>query len=100
MNISQSLLPLQLIQDTSKVLLTSFGAFLWSWGLFGLWLFPDRSRTIFRSLSGRASTGRVTILSLLFLSLQLEETVEDFELLREDEGLKKLGLRVLSAEAI
>jgi hypothetical protein len=101
MNISQGLLPFQLIQDASKVLLTSFG---------GLPLVMETFRALKLSQSIRRH------LPLLERQGKYEEAdyvesfvsvfagggdcVDDFELLRSDEGLKKLGLKVPSPEAV
>src|SRR5512136_1334763 len=101
MNISQGLLPFQLIQDASKVLLTCFG---------GLPLVMET----FRALGLRQSIrkhlpilqreGRYResdyIESFISLFAAGGECVDDFELLRADEGLKKLGLCVPSPEAV
>jgi Transposase DDE domain group 1 len=101
MNISQCLLPFQLIQDASKVVLTCFG---------GLPLVMET----FRALGLRQSIrkhlpilqreGRYResdyIESFISLFAAGGECVDDFELLRADEGLKKLGLCVPSPEAV
>jgi hypothetical protein len=93
MNISQCLLPFQLIQDTSKVLLTSFG---------GLPLVMETFRalglreSIKRHLSILHRRGRYReadyVESFISLFAAGGDCVDDFELLRADEGLKKLGL--------
>src|SRR5512134_2118732 len=101
MNISQGLLPFQLIQDTSRVLLACFG---------GLPLVMET----FRALGLRESIRRH--LPILQRSGKYQEAdyvesfisvfaaggdcVDDFERLRADEGLKKLGLQVPSAESV
>ena len=100
MNISQGLLPFHLIQDTSKVLLTSFG---------GLPLVMET----FRSLGLAQSIEKHHVLHQregkyqeadyieAFISVFAAggDCVDDFEILRQDEGLKKLGLRVPSPKA-
>jgi hypothetical protein len=101
MNISQCLLPFQLIQDTSKVLLTSFG---------GLPLVMETFRalrlreSIKRHLPILHRQGRYReadyVESFISLFAAGGNCVDDFELLRADEGLKKLGLRVPSPEAV
>ena len=101
MNISQGLLPFQLIQDASKLLITSFG---------GLPLVMET----FRALGLRQSIQKHLpvlerqgkyheanyIESFVSLFAVGGDCVEDFELLRRDEGLHKLGLRVPSPEAV
>jgi len=101
MNISQGLLPFQLIEDTSKTLLTSFG---------GLPLVMETFRALglaqsvkkHLSLLQRPGKYRDADYVECFISLFAAggDCVDDFERLREDEGLKKLGLRVPSPEAV
>jgi hypothetical protein len=101
MNISQGLLPFQLIQDTSKVLLTSFGGLPLVMETFRA---LDLSRSIQKHLPILERQGRYReadyIESFISVFAAGGDCVEDFELLREDEGLKKLTLRVPSPEAI
>jgi len=100
MSISQGLLPFHLIEDNSKIMMTSFA---------GVPLVIET----FRALGLRTSVQKH--LPLLQRQGKYEEAdyvesfvsvfcaggdcVDDFELLRGDEGLGALGLRVPSAEA-
>jgi len=100
MSISQGLLPFHLIEDNSKIMMTSFA---------GVPLVIEA----FRALGLRASVQKH--LPLLKRQGKYEEAdyvesfvsvfcaggdcVDDFELLRGDEGLRALGLRVPSPEA-
>jgi hypothetical protein len=100
MNISQGLLPFQLIEDNAKIMMTSFA---------GIPLVMET----FRALGLRASIQKH--LPLLQRPGKYEEAdyvesfvsvfcaggdcADDFELLRGDEGLGELGLRIPSAEA-
>ena len=100
MNISQGLLPFQLIEDASKVLLTSFG---------GLPLVMETFRAlglphlVQRHLSVLQRPGKYReadyVESFVSVFAAGGDCVDDFEILRQDEGLKKLGLRVPSPEA-
>jgi Transposase DDE domain group 1 len=99
-NISQGLLPFQLIEDNGKIMMTSFA---------GIPLVMET----FRALGLRASIQKH--LPLLQRRGKYEEAdyvesfvsvfcaggdcADDFELLRGDEGLGELGLRIPSAEA-
>ncbi len=100
MNISQGLLPFQLIEDNAKIMMTSFA---------GIPLVMEA----FRALGLRASIQKH--LPILQRSGRYEEAdyvesfvsvfcaggdcVDDFALLRGDEGLRELGLRIPSSEA-
>ena len=100
MTISQGLLPFQVIEDNSKIMMTSFA---------GVPLVMEA----FRALGLRASIQKH--LPLLQRPGKYEEAdyiesfisvlsaggdcVDDFELLRGEEGLRQLGLRVPSPEA-
>jgi hypothetical protein len=100
MNISQGLLPFHLIEDNSKIMMTSFA---------GVPLVIET----FRSLGLRASVQKHLPLlqrpgkyqeadyveSFISVFCAGGDCVDDFELLREDEGLRALGLCVPSAEA-
>lgn len=101
MNISQGLLPFQLIQDTSKVLLTSFGGLplvMETFRALGL------SHSVQKHLSVLQRPGRYHeadyVESFISVFAAGGDCVDDFERLRADEGLKKLGLRVPSAESV
>src|SRR5512135_2573654 len=100
MNISQGLLPFQLIQDTSKVLITSFGGIPLVMETFrALGLSPSIQKHL--SLLQREGKFREADYVESFVSLFAAggNCVDDFKILRADEGLKKLGLRVCSPEA-
>lgn len=101
MNISQGLLPFQLIQDASKVLLTSFGGLPLVMETFRA---LDLPRSIQKHLPilERQGTYREADYIESFISVFAGggDCVDDFELLRTDEGLKKLGLKVPSPEAV
>lgn len=100
MNISQGLLPFHLIEDNSKIMMTSFA---------GVPLVIET----FRALGLRASVQKHLPLlqrpgkyqeadyveSFVSVFCAGGDCVDDFELLREDEGLRALGLCVPSAEA-
>jgi hypothetical protein len=100
MNISQGFLPFQLIQDGSKVLVTSFG---------GLPLVMETFRSlgvaqsIKKHLRLHQREGKYQeadyIESFVSVFAAGGDCVDDFEILRQDEGLKKVGLRVPSPEA-
>ena len=100
MNISQGLLPFQLIQDTSKVLLTSFGGIPLVMETFRALGLPQ---SIQRHLALLQRQGKYReadyIESFISIFAAGGDCVDDFEMLRGDEGLMKLGLRVPSAEA-
>jgi hypothetical protein len=100
MNISQGLLPFQLVQDTSKVLITSFGGIPLVMETFrALGLVQSVQRHL--PLLQREGKYREADYIESFISVFAAggECVDDFEMLRWDEGLMKLGLRVPSAEA-
>jgi len=100
MNISQGLLAFHLIQDASKVVLTSFG---------GLPLVMETFRSlglpqaIKKHLALHQREGKYQeadyVESFVSVFAAGGDCVDDFEILRQDEGLKKLGLRVPSPEA-
>jgi len=101
MNISQGLLPFQLIQDTSKVILTSFGGLPLVMETFRALGLPQ---SIERHLSVLQRPGKYQeadyIESFIAVFSAGGDCVDDFEKLRADEGLRKLGLQVPSAEAV
>ena len=100
MNISQGLLPFQLIQDTSKVLLTSFGGLPLVMETFRALGLPQ---SIQRHLPLLQRQGKYReadyIESFISVFAAGGDCVDDFEMLRGDEALIKLGLSVPSAEA-
>ena len=100
MNISQGLLPFQLIQDASRVLLTSFGGLPLVMETFRALGLPE---SIQKRLPLFKRQGRYEVADYVesFISVFAAggNYVDDFEMLRTDEGLKKLGLHVPSPEA-
>lgn len=100
MNISQGLLPFQLIQDASKVLLTSFGGLPLVMETFRSLGLPQSIKKQL-ALHQREGTYQEADYVESFVSVFAAggDCVDDFEILRQDEGLKKLGLRVPSPEA-
>jgi len=100
MNISQGLLPFHLIQDGSKVLLTSFGGLPLVMETFRSLGLPQ---SIEKHLALHQRKGKYQEADYIeaFISVFAAggDCVDDFEILRQDEGLKKLGLRVPSPEA-
>lgn len=100
MNIAQGLLPFQLIQDTSKLLLTSFGGLPLVMETFRALGLPQSIRKHLSILKREGKYGEADYIeSLVALFASGGECVEDLDLLRTDEGLEKLGLRVPSPEA-
>lgn len=101
MNISQGLLPFQLIQDTSKVLLTFFGGLPLVMETFRALGLPRSIKNHLPILERQGKYREADYIeSFISVFAAGGDCVEDFELLREDEGLKKLQLRVPSPEAI
>jgi len=100
MNISQGLLPFQLIEDASKVVLTSFGGLPLVMETFRALSLPQ---SIQRHLPLLRREGKYReadyIESFVAVFAAGGDCVDDFEMLRRDEGLMKLGLRVPSPEA-
>src|SRR5512135_2015110 len=100
MNISQGVLPFQLIQDTSTVLITSFGGIplvMETFRALGLAQSIQRHLPLLRRRGKYREADYIE--SFISLFAAGGECVDDFEMLRTDEGLIKLGLRVPSAEA-
>jgi len=100
MNISQGLLPFHLIQDTSKVLPISFGGLPLVMETFRALGFPQAIEKRLPLLQ-RPGKYREADYVESFVSVFADggDCVDDFEILRQDEGLKKLGLRIPSPEA-
>ncbi len=100
MNISQGLLPFQLVQDTSKAVVTSFAGLPLVMETFRALGLPG---SVKEHLSWFERCGRYEesdyVESFISLFAAGGDCVEDLERLRVDEGLKKLGLRVPSAES-
>jgi hypothetical protein len=101
MNISQYPLPLQLIQETSKVLVTSFGGLPLVMETFRALGLPQ---SIQKHLPVLQRQGRYReadyVESFVSLFATGGDCMDDFEILRADEGLKKLGLRDEGFEVI
>jgi hypothetical protein len=101
MNISQGLLPFHLIQDASKVLLTSFGGLPLVMETFRALGLPQAVKRYLPLLQRPVKYREADYIeSFVSLFAAGGDCVDDFELLRQDEGLKKLGLRVPSPEAV
>ena len=101
MNISQGLLPFQLIQDASKVLLTSFGGLPLVMETFRALGVPQSIQKHLPLLQRQGKYREADYVeSFVSVFAGGGECVDDFGLLRSDEGLKKLGLRVPSPEAV
>lgn len=100
MNISQYPLPFQLIQETSKVLVTSFGGLPLVMETFRALGLPQSIRKHLPVLQ-RQSKNREADYMESFVSRFAAggDYVDDFEISRADKELKKLGLWVPSAEA-
>ena len=100
MTIAQGLLPFQLIEDSSKVLMTSFG---------GLPLVMEAFRalglrqSIRKHLRLQQRSGKYEeadyVESFVSLFVAAGDCLDDFHLLRQDAALGKLGLKVPSPEA-
>jgi hypothetical protein len=100
MNISQGLLPFHLIQDTSKVLLTSFGGLPLVMETFRALGLPQaiKRHLVLHDREGKYQEADY-VESFVSVFAAGGDCVDDFEILRQDEGLKKLGLRIPSPEA-
>jgi hypothetical protein len=101
MNISQGLLPFQLIQDTSKVLATFFGGLplvMETFRALGLPQAIEKHLPLHQRLGKYREADYVE--SFVSVFAVGGDCADDFGVLREDERLKKLGLRVPSPEAI
>jgi len=97
MNIAQGLLPFQLIQDSSKVLVTSFGGIPLVMETFrALGLVQSIQKHLPLLQRQRKYREADYVESFVSLFAAGGDCVDDFEILRADEGLKKLGLRVSS----
>jgi len=101
MNISQGLLPFQLIQDTAKVLITSFGGIPLVMETFRALDLPPSIQKHLPLLQRQGKYREADYIeSFISVFAAGGDCVDDFEMLRGDEGLMKLGLRVPSAEAV
>jgi len=100
MNISQGLVPFQLIEDASKVVLTSFGGLplvMETFRALGLPQSIQRHLPLFERHGKYREADYIESFVLVFAAGG--GWVDDLEMLRGDEGLKQLGLRVPSPEA-
>ena len=100
MNISQGLLPFQLIQDASKVLITSFGGVplvMETFRALGLAESIQRHLCFLKRQSKYREADYIESFVSLFAAGG--NCVDDLQRLRGDEGLKRLGLQVPSPEA-
>jgi len=101
MNISQGLVPFYLIQDASKVLVTSFGGLPLVMETFRALGLPQGIQRHLPILQRRGKYREADYVeSFVSVFAAGGDCVDDFEILRQDEGLKKLGLRVPSPEAV
>jgi hypothetical protein len=100
MNIPQGVLPFQLIQDTSKVLLTSFGGLPLVMETFRALGLPQSIQKHLPLLERQGKYREADYVeSFISVFAAGGDCVDDFEILRSDEGLKRLGLRFPSPEA-
>ncbi len=100
MNIAQGLLLFQLIQDTSKPLLTSFAGLPLVLETFRALGLPQSIKKHLFVLQREGKYEEADYLeSFVALIAAGGDCVDDLRMLREDEGLRKLGLRVPSPEA-
>ena len=100
MTIAQGFLPFQLIEDSSKVLMTSFSGLplvMETFRALGL------AQSIAKHLPLHRRPGKYEeadyVESFLAVFAAGGDCFDDFELLRQDRGLQKLGLKVPSAES-
>lgn len=100
MNISQGVLPFHLIQDASKVLLTSFGGLPLVMETFRSLGLPQaiKKHLVLHQREGKYRDADY-VESFVSVFAAGGDCVDDFGILRQDEGLKKLGLEVPSPEA-
>src|SRR5512139_824695 len=100
MTISQGLLPFQLTQDNSKIMMTSFAGVplvIEAFRALGLRTSVQKHLPLLQRPGKYQEADYVESFVSVFCAGG--DCVDDFELLREDEGLRALGLRVPSAEA-
>jgi hypothetical protein len=101
MNISQGLLHFNLIEDASKVLLTSFGGLPLVMETFRALGLPKAIKRHLPILQRRGKYREADYVeSFVSVFAAGGDCVDDFEILKQDEGLRKLGLRVPSPEAV
>ncbi|MBI5969360.1 MAG: hypothetical protein HY882_16065 [Deltaproteobacteria bacterium] len=100
MNISQGLLPFQLIADTSKVLITSVGGLPLVMETFRALGLPNSVQEHLPLLQAQVKYEEADYVeSFLSLFAAGGDCLDDFQLLRQDAPLQKLGLKVPSPEA-
>ena len=100
MNISQGILPFQLVPDTSKTLITSFGGLPLIMETFRALGLPQAIRKHFSVLQRPGLYAEADYFeSFISLFAVGGDCLDDFRLLRQDAGLQKLGLKVPSPEA-
>jgi hypothetical protein len=100
MNIAQGLLPFQLVEDSSKVLVTSFGGIplvLETFRALGL------PQSVQKHLPLQQRPGKYEeadyVESFIAVFAAGGDCFDDFQLLRQDAALQKLGLKVPSPES-
>lgn len=100
MSIAQGILDFQLIQDTSKPLLTSFAGLPLVMETFRALGLPQSIKKHLSLLQREGKYAEADYLeSFIALIAAGGDCVDDLRMLRQDEGLRKLGLRVPSPEA-
>jgi hypothetical protein len=99
-NIAQGLLPFQVIEDSSRVLLTSFGGLPLVMETFRALGLPQ---SIHKHLPLQKRPGKYEeadyVESFVSVFAAGGDCFDDFQLLRKDPALQKLGLKVPSPEA-
>jgi hypothetical protein len=100
LTIAQGLLPFQLIEDSSKVLITSFGGLPLVMEAFRALGLPQsiRKHLPLQQRSGKYEEADY-VQSFVSLFVAAGDCLDDFHLLRQDAALQKLGLKVPSPEA-
>ena len=100
MNIAQGVLPFQLIPDTSKVLMTSFGGLPLVMETFRALGLPQSVQKYLPLLQRQVKYAEADYVeSFLSLFAAGGDCFDDLRLLRQDAALQKLGLKVPSPEA-
>jgi len=100
MNIAQGILPFQLIENSSKSLLTSFAGLPLVMETFRALGLPKSIRKHLSIIQKEVNYQEADYIeSFISLFAARGECVEDLDLLRRDEGLRKIGLRIPSPEA-
>jgi hypothetical protein len=100
LNIAQGILPFQLVTETSKTLITSFGGLPLIMETFRALGLPQAIRKHFSVLQRSGLYAEADYVeSFISLFAVGGDCLDDFRLLRKDAGLQKLGLKVPSPEA-